>query len=903
MERPKSSKDPEHKKGEKTASKVEPLSKESTASARESPSEDPRPVNQQFTQRCKISPVNLASFTESGQALGDILTIIEHETDCFEAVTLGDAMRRYFHGFGSNLLDQLQQRVLTGAPQNFHLSEDSQLVDIVFETSEPRTLGPGTLTLGSDTLDSESLGPGTSTLEPELMEWTRFRPGTSGTSGSQTSEIKTLRPKPSRPGVGTKHHESLVFEHMGGGVMEPEAFGVWGFETSNSEPWTPLSLATFRPATETTDPGSLGGESIRSIQYRPRFSYGPPDECDPMELETVGSEDWEVEASHPGLWESESWTFMVHGNSADFAISVLGALKWIVASIQQTEDSPHPLKIGWRTTCDSASGFLDTSIHSTVASFGWDIHTQNVSYCWLDLFQTITVNPQPEQALTLGGNVERPRGLEIEFSLLLQLAVIDGSFGTDTDEEFALVGFDTALVPLEPAESRKWHLITTNGHQITPARIRRLYDGPRLRPQKHFIERYCSGTVFVGWSENPRVEIGSSIPSEHVARAVVDRSSGLPIARGLEERADRGRAYEGSFQPRFGFLGSSLGVSLGTRADTRYAQVNVRAKRSLSGSFERMIDAASAETCVLWDQSTERAWLLPSVLVLFFAGWCYAQVKGYQFDRPIKFKDSSSEFVRCACDSLRESKNFTRVDEYGKSYLGDDETFGNIVRQIWQEMSRGQDLCASEVNGRLHYKKGLLFGYDLREAICGTNIHLRQLEVTDAIRSWESLVHEADLQVLFCSGIGTAISCGTPCCSAEFCREGRGRGSLTCVLSTLKRLIGDTLDASRLPIGKEHVWIPRGPNPRRSCTNGKSEAKTTEQCTWCTRSELLQVVSKNKMMPFNSTNKLKKKQPKSNPEMSECEPHESSFADFVREKESDQYGVRFGKVDKQRRPD
>ena len=62
-------------------------------------------------------------------------------------------------------------------------------------------------------------------------------------------------------------------------------------------------------------------------------------------------------------------------------------------------------------------------------------------------------------------------GLEVELDLLVELAAVDRQT-TIKGGVTMMYGFDTAIVPLAPAEARRWHLIMTKGTQITPRRAK-----------------------------------------------------------------------------------------------------------------------------------------------------------------------------------------------------------------------------------------------------------------------------------------------------------------------------------------------------------------------------------------------------------------------------------------------
>lgn len=94
--------------------------------------------------------------------------------------------------------------------------------------------------------------------------------------------------------------------------------------------------------------------------------------------------------------------------------------------------------------------------------------TRAESYCWINLLSYANIAPLPSLNFK-----DRPatEGLEIDFALLLELAAVDLEIATE--DGLILFGFDTALIPLAPPESRRWNFLVTDGIQITPARVKK----------------------------------------------------------------------------------------------------------------------------------------------------------------------------------------------------------------------------------------------------------------------------------------------------------------------------------------------------------------------------------------------------------------------------------------------
>jgi hypothetical protein len=79
----------------------------------------------------------------------------------------------------------------------------------------------------------------------------------------------------------------------------------------------------------------------------------------------------------------------------------------------------------------------------------------------------------------------------------MELAAVDREM--IIDDTAVKFGFDTALIPLEPAKSRRWHFLVTEGKQITPGRLKREIKKWGLCRRDEIAEGDLKGNVYVGW--------------------------------------------------------------------------------------------------------------------------------------------------------------------------------------------------------------------------------------------------------------------------------------------------------------------------------------------------------------------------------------------------------------------
>ena len=315
--------------------------------------------------------------------------------------------------------------------------------------------------------------------------------------------------------------------------------------------------------------------------------------------------------------------------------------------------------------------------------------TKTDSYCWTCLFHYVCIAELPSLRSPIHYATE---GLEIGFHLLLELASVDRKI--DTEDGSIFFGFDTALIPLAPPESRRWHFLMTNGKQITPARVKWEFRGSRLQDK---IGDDYTGNVYVGWCDNAVFVIGAK-DSDKISVNDISMSSGVQEVKKYEESVERSSAKDASFLARIGFLGSSVGATGGSKKEKKYILGPVVAKRTFEGNFEGILTSARTTPCILWDQFAQRSWLISASSVLLFASLCYIRWKRYSFkskqdgqfqQATIQHANESTEPTTGAESALRRSQMLL-VHEANGETVNDSLSFGDIVKQIWVAMSDGE---------------------------------------------------------------------------------------------------------------------------------------------------------------------------------------------------------------------
>ena len=505
-----------------------------------------------------------------------------------------------------------------------------------------------------------------------------------------------------------------------------------------------------------------------------------------------------------GCLEAGKLLWAMSTNSKSFAMEVEAAIGWTLSVLQS------PLQEGWFSLMPVS---LDIGLPK-IAKFE---PAEQESYCWTKLFSYACIVEIPFQHTPYRSTTA---GLDIDFKLLLELAAVDREMTTEDGTLF--FGFDTALIPLDPPESRRWHFLVTEGRQITLARVKKAFGSNRF--QGEIKPEYRTGNVYVGWCAYPVVTVGSkgsdTLPIEEIMM-----SSGVPSVKKLEESVERSSSRDVSLFSRIGFLGSSVGVTWGGKKEKKFKEILVASKRTPKDNIEGILSSARAP-CILWDHSTQRAWLISTVSVLLLASLRHVEWKQYSFKMEQANGQLEPAMIRYACRSDNTSteaestlrKNLMlQVDKAGGVTVNENISLEHIVKRIWFEMSSGEDVCFSDVTGCKLEQKGFLLGYDLNEAICETGKCLRALPISECIKSWQPLAHVKNTQVIFGRGIGAVVECDSSTGSDRCCTPKYPEGTLSCLFQDLRIFYGECwgmfdqpTQTGGLPIGPDHEWVPKG---------------------------------------------------------------------------------------------
>jgi ankyrin repeat protein len=507
-----------------------------------------------------------------------------------------------------------------------------------------------------------------------------------------------------------------------------------------------------------------------------------------------------------GILRDRNLTLILSTESEHAMSEVKSALIWLLTVLQPREDD--------------ALGLFSLSLDQDFIFAGLPKPKRFTPespdrYCWTELFSyAVVVEIPPLVAVT------RPKmeGLEIELSILVELAAVDRQ-ATIYNGVTMLYGFDSAIFPLWPIETRRWHLITTNDRQITPRRAEIKLSEYKL--DRFLTSEYQTGMVYIGWCPNLVVSICSAELSEFSNKVL--RPSGV-LPGQCEDVRKRKSIKTFIFRPRLELLALDLTFSTKIRREKKYKEVIAIAKRTRSNNYEGILSAAMGTPSILWDNNEKLAWLLPAISVLAYACIRLTECERYSFFvKGKKGKLTKTDLVYAtemkntgseAQAVLRKNSSLI-ICEAGGENINQKLSFRNIVRDIWEKMCDGEDLCISKLSGLNYADDEGIFGYDLSEAVSRRCPQVRKLPYSRPMRSWLPLCQFYRTQIIFSQSVGRMISCD--CKSFIVDRNAPRIGTLTCLFEDLKFFYGSNWntpypepESRGFPIGRGFEWIPRG---------------------------------------------------------------------------------------------
>ncbi|KAJ0130503.1 Uncharacterized protein HZ326_26400 [Fusarium oxysporum f. sp. albedinis] len=548
-------------------------------------------------------------------------------------------------------------------------------------------------------------------------------------------------------------------------------------------------------------------------------------------------------------------------------VRLLSALSWVVAVLQTpTLGAEGLFKVSCKVEDVEIEGAGKWSSQCEQFRPG-----KKESSCWTQLFDYACIAEVPRDFQLEPS--DRPEGLEIDFDLLVDLS--RASRAMFTEYGVVLLGFDTALIQLRPVDSRRWHVVRTPGSLITPLEILKaieftgqsstkeretelnsIHDAiqssfnlsaeakepesvqPRgaikssLRLDKRAkrtesrVFEYPPGKVYVGWCDRPTVRIGAEVPDKNFLEKFDSQTTVPEVTGNIFALEGVNTVTNATIGARLGFLGNVISGDL-TYGRTRARRVQQTTVEYRFNLFTMRLRAPEKTPIILWDDSTQRAWLLPGVSVLFFVSICLFELLELVFEGPMRYVTPSDNTGTKASECLQGNWRLRLIDIEAEEPT--DITFGDLVLDLWEGMKAAQSVCYASTDNSKHRRDGVVFGYGLYDLLSIGSIPLRYLDETRAganLRSWEPLARHRSLQVIFCKHVGPVIECAANTCAGipcgQFCQSLDGtNGVLSCLLPDFKSFFGNDWggysESGILPVIPGFEWIPTSPDIFTHC--------------------------------------------------------------------------------------
>jgi hypothetical protein len=270
--------------------------------------------------------------------------------------------------------------------------------------------------------------------------------------------------------------------------------------------------------------------------------------------------------------------------------------------------------------------------------------------CWNQIFTGLNVAvgfsipPRPHQMF----------GVEVPLAVMTAFAEVE--YPVAYKKGYVLKGWQNALFPVHtnpsfglPASALQWHLFRSKRHRLYMAEAKK--EKPGLAPiesklsQENFImavgqtERH-----FLGLYGESRIRIGTNeSQTDQITEVHVNDRLGEILLRSPVE-------WLRTISPSFG--GGAFGASAGVSTAIRVRKTK---ERMMSLGVERihrdLINAACANSTILYDVSARVAWMLPQICIVMYLlqAWTRANYPHIQVDYPT-FRDMRSNGLE---DALR----------------------------------------------------------------------------------------------------------------------------------------------------------------------------------------------------------------------------------------------------------
>jgi hypothetical protein len=403
------------------------------------------------------------------------------------------------------------------------------------------------------------------------------------------------------------------------------------------------------------------------------------------------------------------------------------------------------------------------------------------------------------------------KGLEVPFELMVQLAGVEFPF--HVDEGIVLVGYQTALTPIEIVDDCvQFHLEESTSGQINPHQLRST-QGSWAKILDHTI--FKSMRCFVGWCESAHVNLGTSKLVERV-----EWSQELPQKRTLQLNS-------------IGFGAQALSTAplqAGLSFQTTFRFASTQLKYSPPEVFSALLTRTSMEVAIVYDSRDRRAWAVPKLSLLLHMAHAFARY--YKLADHIPYAEPACDGGEASARVLRGLGDVAIAGEGKDAYS---------LRRLFI----GLNLNLMESKLRAEQPKGhKIYGYEFMDVVTEPlgGGFMKRVEIEDPGISWADILTVVDA-VVVCAGLGEAITpnndmkrTGTNCKSLP-----AGRDYLATTLSCLNILAArkgydlTTLQNRPIKITDRSAW-KLSETAFKECSHGP-----TGTC-WETRALLQQTI-------------------------------------------------------------
>jgi hypothetical protein len=393
-----------------------------------------------------------------------------------------------------------------------------------------------------------------------------------------------------------------------------------------------------------------------------------------------------------------------------------------------------------------------------------------------------------------------PKGLEIPFEIMVDLAAVDYPF--EYERGIILKGISTLLVAtakwvVNSVIAVQWHFVDSKDDvflsKYTDDERYHIWKEKEKPPPELETVRGAIRT-FLGWCDTSHIQLGMVEPSEDLAVTELNK-----VGRSLTLKAV-------GFNVGVGKAPVTVGGSL------TYEVQEGSVRHSRQTRFLEMMSSSIAKPILLYAADEDRGWLVPQLSVLGCMALIYARERGLAPAPPRA--DLDLEKTRKTLLENSELKLFPQGMDREKA-----EVLALPLKELLCDLANELEWAEEHARRqRVKFGRDVIYGFEFFElATRAKNYFVKKCSIKDTNGGWVKLLDERVINgVVFCKGLGEVIVCGSARCS--FCEViPRDHSYLAAAISCLQDL-------------KKHGKLPAG-----HCWN--FERTTFEQCSSCSSYE------------------------------------------------------------------